>query len=65
MGSAGLGEGKIEKIEKIQEFSKVMRVLSYKFYKTECISSVIHSNKLSYESKKLHFQGLKDLLEIL
>ena len=54
-----------EKLEKIQDFSKLMRILGYKFYKDECISSVIHSNKLSYESKKLHFQGLKDLINML
>ena len=42
-----------------------MRVLSRKFYKETCRSSIFYSNKLSLESKELHYQGLHDIYELL
>ena len=47
------------------EFGKIMRILSRKFYKETCRSSIFYSNKLSLESKELHYQGLHDIYDLL
>lgn len=55
---------KIE-VEKRKDFSKLIRILSSKFFREECISSIILSSKLSYDSKLLHYKGLRDICQLL
>ena len=38
-----------------------MRIMSSYFFKGDCSNSIIFSNKLSRESKNLHYQGLEEL----
>lgn len=47
------------------DFGKLMRILSRKFYKETCRASIFYSNKLSIESKELHYQGLHEIYELL
>jgi hypothetical protein len=50
---------------KKKDFAKLIRILSANFYRSECISSITLSNKLSRESKLLHYKGLNDICQLL
>lgn len=52
-------------VEKRKDFAKLIRILSAKFYREECIPSIILSSKLSYDSKFLHYKGLRDICQLL
>ena len=48
-----------------EEFGKIIRILSRKFYRETCRSSIFYSNKLSIESKELHYHGLHEIYDLL
>ena len=47
--------------EEVHEFSKIIRVICNKFYKKECYQSIIYSVKLTFESKDLHYIGMRQI----
>lgn len=49
----------------MREFGKILRIISRKFYRETCRSSIFFSNKLSIESKNLHYEGLREIYDLL
>lgn len=51
--------------DKMKEFTKILRVVCNQFFRKDCVQSIIYSVKLTFESKELHYEGLRDMRKLL